>query len=71
MSNLADLPSLGGPGPGLGGRAGGFGGGFGMDKVEDDSNDGFTDFNINEDVIGDSSNKLDNAEKYLMDHDRE
>jgi|ERR1719469_369037 len=68
MSNLADLPSLGGPAPALGGR---FGNGFGQEKPEEDSNDGFDDFNMNEDVIGDSSNKLDNAEKYLQDYYRE
>lgn len=73
MSNLADLPSLGGPAPALGGRGGVFS--MGLDAEEnlddDESNDGFDEFNMNDDVIGDSSNKLDNAEKYLQDYYRE
>lgn len=48
---------------------------MGLDAEEnfddDESNDGFDEFNMNDDVIGDSSNKLDNAEKYLQDYYRE
>ena len=55
---------------------GGFGrfGGFGADDaepVDDESNDGFDDFDINEDAFGDSSNKFDDAEKHLKDFYRE
>ena len=71
MTKLDDLPSLGGLG---GNKKRGFGGfgGFGDDDVaskpvEDESNDGFDDFDINEDAFGDSSNKFDAAEKHLKD----
>lgn len=74
MTKLDDLPSLGGP-PGRK-PPGGFGrfGGFGADDaepVDDESNDGFDDFDINEDAFGDSSNKFDDAEKHLKDFYRE
>ena len=42
-----------------------------MDKGDDESNDGFDDFDIHEDVIGDSSNKFDDAEKQLKDFYKE
>lgn len=73
MTKLDDLPSLGGP-PGRGGGFGRFGGGFGAanaDPVEDESNDGFDDFDINEDHFGDSSNKFDDAERHLKDFYKE
>ena len=69
MTKLDDLPSLGGPGQ----ARGKFGGGrFGaVRQIEEEEDDGFNDFNFNDDVIGDSSNKFDNAEKYLQDHYQE
>ena len=38
---------------------------------DDESQDGFDDFDINEDVVGDSSNKFDDAEKHLQDFYKE
>lgn len=38
---------------------------------DDASQDGFDDFDINEDVVGDSSNKFDDAEKHLQDFYKE
>ena len=71
MAKLDDLPSLGGP-PGA--KSGGFGrfGGFSVndadaDPMVDESNDGFDDFDMNEDAFGDSSNKFEDAEKHLLD----
>ena len=55
MAKLDDLPSLGGP-PGA--KSGGFGrfGGFSVndadaDPMVDESNDGFDDFDMNEDAV--------------------
>ena len=74
MAKLDDLPSLGNP-LGQRGRPGGFGGFGGFDDAEqvgdDESQDGFDDFDINEDVVGDSSNKFDDAEKHLQDFYKE
>jgi len=64
LTKLDDLPSLGGPAPSRGMNA--LRGGFGKGG-DDDSNNGFDDFDLHEDVIGDSSNKFDNAEKHLKD----
>ena len=60
MTKLDDLPSLGG----FGGKADKKGAGFGA-KQEDD--DGFDDFDMDEDKFGDSSNKFDDAERFLQD----
>ncbi len=46
---------------------GSFGGFGGDNKDEDEDDGGFNDFDINEDVVGDSSNKFDDAEKHLQD----
>ena len=71
MTKLDDLPSLGG----LGAKPRGFGGFGGFDEdakpVEEESNNGFDDFDINEDAFGDSSNKFDEAEKHLKDFYKE
>ena len=68
MTSLNDLPSLGGLGGKL--RPGNrFGGGFG-DKEEEDDN-GFDDFDFNEDHFGDSSNKFDDAERLVQDQLKE
>ena len=75
MTKLNDLPSLGGP-PGAN-RFGGFGAGDGFNSgggkatFDDESNDGFDDFDMNEDAFGDSSNKFDDAEKHLKDFYKE
>ena len=37
------------------------------DPMVDESNDGFDDFDMNEDAFGDSSNKFEDAEKHLLD----
>ena len=75
MTKLDDLPSLGGPPgrqPGGGfGRFGGFGVADDEQPVDDESNDGFDDFDINEDAFGDSSNKFDDAERHLKDFYKE
>ena len=75
MTKLDDLPSLGGPPgrkpPGGFGRFGGFGAADDAEPVDDDSNDGFDDLDINEDVFGDSSNKFDDAERHLKDFYKE
>ena len=64
MTALGDLPSLGGGG----GRFGGFGITPNVEDMDEDSNnDGFDDFDLNEDAFGDSSNKYDDAEKHLKD----
>ena len=63
MTALGDLPSLGGGG----GRFGGFGITPNVEDMDEDSNDGFDDFDLNEDAFGDSSNKFDDAEKHLKD----
>lgn len=56
MASLNDLPSLGGPSK--------------KAPVDEDSN-GFGDFDFNTDFIGDSNNKLDDAEKRLQDFYKE
>ena len=56
MSSLNDLPSLGGKRP--------------APPIEEDSN-GFDDFDFGNDHIGDSSNKLSDAEKRLQDFYKE
>lgn len=70
MAKLDDLPSLGGA-PGGQKKFGRFGGGFNADggkaTFDDESNDGFDDFDLNEDAFGDSSNKFDDAEKHLKE----
>ena len=49
MTNLADLPGLGRPGAGP--------------QFKEEDSGGFDDFDFEEDHIGDSSNKFDEAEK--------
>ena len=71
MSKLGDLPSLGGPAPGANRFGGGFAAGGGKATFDDESNDGFDDFDMNEDAFGDSSNKFDDAEKHLKDFYKE
>ena len=75
MTKLDDLPSLGGPPgrqPGGGfNRFGGFGVADDDHPVDDESNDGFDDFDLNEDAFGDSSNKFDDAERHLKDFYKE
>lgn len=55
LTKLDDLPSLGG-----------FGKKQPAPKIEEDSN-GFNDFDFDDDQIGDSSNKLSDAEKKLSE----
>jgi hypothetical protein len=73
LTKLDDLPSLGGPPQkkGHGRFGGGFIAGGGNADFDDESNDGFDDFDINEDAFGDSSNKFDDAEKHLKDFYKE
>ena len=59
MTNLADLPGLGKPGPAAG------------PKFREEDSGGFDDFDFEEDHIGDSSNKFDEAEKQLRDFYKE
>lgn len=73
MTKLDDLPSLGNkPKSGFGGFGGNdFKAGGGSATFDDESNDGFDDFDLNEDAFGDSSNKFDDAEKHLKDFYKE
>ena len=73
MTNLDDLPSLSNkPKSGFGGFVGNdFKAGGGSATFDDESNDGFDDFDLNEDAFGDSSNKFDDAEKHLKDFYKE
>jgi len=73
LTKLDDLPSLGGPPQkkGHGRFGGGFIAGGGNADFDDESNDGFDDFDINEDAFGDSSNKFNDAEKHLKDFYKE
>lgn len=72
MAKLDDLPSLGGPGQKkFGGFGDGFNAGGGKATFDDESNDGFDDFDLNEDAFGDSSNKFDDAEKHLKEFYKE
>ena len=57
MTNLADLPGLGRPGAGP--------------QFREEDSGGFDDFDFEEDHIGDSSNKFDEAEKQLRDFYKE
>ena len=71
LTKLDDLPSLGGPTGGRArgglGRFGGFDKGEDASPMEEDSDGGFDDFDMNEHAFGDSSNKYDDAEKHLRD----
>ena len=54
MSSLGNLPGFGKPA-------------VQQNKFQDEDSGGFDDFDFDEDHIGDSSNKLDDAEKYLRE----
>ena len=59
MSNLADLPGLGKPTNAA------------APKFREEDSGGFDDFDFEEDHLGDSSNKFDEAEKQLQDFYKE
>ena len=58
MASLGDLPGFGKPSAQ-------------PVRFKDEDSGGFDDFDFEEDVIGDSSNKFDDAEKHLRDFEQE
>ena len=58
MASLGDLPGFGKPNAQ-------------PVRFKDEDSGGFDDFDFEEDVIGDSSNKFDDAEKHLRDFEQE
>ena len=57
MTNLGDLPGFGKPNA--------------QAQFREEDSGGFDDFNFDEDHLGDSSNKFDDAEKHLREFEKE